>query len=396
MEEITGGITAPEGFLAGGVRAGIKEEGNDIALIYSQKMAQAAAVFTTNQAAAAPVKISKEHCENGKAQAIIVNSGNANACTGEQGWKDAGKMVALTAQALDLDQEEVLVSSTGIIGHKLPIDKIERGIKDVCTALETDGSHQAAQAIMTTDTYLKEETIELKIAGQEVKIGGIAKGSGMIEPNMATMLSFVTTDVAIEGELLTKALQDAVDNSFNQITVDGDQSTNDMVGILANGQAENQVINQEDEEYQKFKDALTYICRKLARQIVKDGEGATKFVEINLAGATDKETAQQMVKKIANSKLVKTAIFGEDPNWGRIVAALGSVAGDMKLEELEVKINGQPVFGPNEEKYTISDDLLSNNEVVITVDLNLGDNTAQVWTCDLSYDYVEINAEYHT
>ncbi|GAB6137566.1 bifunctional glutamate N-acetyltransferase/amino-acid acetyltransferase ArgJ [Halanaerobaculum tunisiense] len=396
MKQITGGVTAAQGFSASGSRAGLKETGDDIAVVYSQNSAQVAAVFTTNQAAAAPVKISRQHCQNGKAQAIVVNSGNANACTGEEGWKAAQQMAETTARELDLDQEDIIVASTGVIGKELPVDQVTTGIRQACSQLGATKGSQAAQAIRTTDTYLKEKAVEIELAGKQVKIGGMAKGSGMIEPNMATMLSFVTTDVAIESELLQQALQEAVNNSFQQITVDGEQSTNDMVGILANGQAGNELISDYNQEYHKFQEAVEKICRKLARDIVQDGEGATKFVEINLQGAREESLAEQMAKKIANSNLVKTAIFGEDPNWGRIVATLAATNIEIDLDQLTITINEQPVFGPEQKKYDVPDDLLASDEVLITVDLNLGHQTAQVWTCDLSCEYVEINAEYHT
>ncbi|AGB40727.1 glutamate N-acetyltransferase/amino-acid acetyltransferase [Halobacteroides halobius DSM 5150] len=394
MKEISGGITSPQGFLAAGVRAGIKETGKDIALIYSETIAQVAAVFTTNQAAAAPVKLSKQNCQDGLAQAIIINSGNANACTGQQGGEDAKKMIDLTANELNIASEKVLVSSTGIIGKKLPMGKLTAGIKQACSSL--DVNNQAAEAIMTTDTYAKALAVEFEVAGEKIKLGGIAKGSGMIEPNMATMLSFITTDLAIKQELLDAALEEAVNNSFNQITVDGDQSTNDTVAILANGQAKNKIVSKEDDGYNKFYQALEYICQELAQQIVKDGEGATKFVEVNVKGALNKKDADEIGKKIANSNLVKTALFGEDPNWGRIVAALGSTGIKVELDKLEVEINGQSIFGPQEQKYETANNLLEAKEVDITIKLNLGEYETQVWTCDLSYEYIEINAEYHT
>ncbi len=396
MQQIEGGVTAADKFTAAGVRAGVKEEGLDVAVIYSQAPAQGTAVFTTNQVKAAPVKLSQQHLEPEKLQAIVVNSGNANACTGERGWRDAEKMAATAAEELAVEPEDILVASTGIIGEPLPIDRVTAGLRQAVSDLKPAGSSRAVRAIMTTDTFPKEIAVEFEIAGTTVRLGGIAKGSGMIEPNMATMLSFLTTDAAIDNQLLEEALREAVDYSFNKITVDGDQSTNDTVAVLTNGQAGNEPITEKGPKYEQFLGALEHITRELAQAIVRDGEGATKFVEIEVKGANSEQQAEKMAKKIADSNLVKTALFGEDPNWGRIVAAVGAAGVQVEVPKLEVKMNGEPIFGPEEEVHDYPDDLLRTKEVTIKVDLNRGSGAEKVWTCDLSYDYVEINAEYHT
>ncbi|WP_408954470.1 bifunctional glutamate N-acetyltransferase/amino-acid acetyltransferase ArgJ [Natroniella sp. ANB-PHB2] len=398
-QEVPGGVTAPQGFLAAGVEAGIKSEGRDIALLYSNNLAKVAAVFTTNQCSAAPVKLSRKNCKDGLAQAIVINSGNANACTGEQGWSDAERMKDLTADELNLEKNQILVASTGIIGQFLEMDKVEKGIKKAAANLNETGSNYAAEAIMTTDTYSKELAVEIEIGGEKVTIGGIAKGSGMIEPNMATMLSFLTTDLAIDTQLLDQALREAVNNSFNKIIVDGDQSTNDMVAILANEQAGNSQIQEQDQDYEKFVAALKHITKVLAHQIVLDGEGATKFVEIEVVGARKKFEAEVIARKIANSNLVKTALFGEDPNWGRIVAAIGASGIDIDLAKLEIRMNDLLLLDQDETVLDYEEKLeglLATDKIKLKVNLNLGEASDQVWTCDLSYEYVEINGEYHT
>ncbi|TDX48045.1 bifunctional glutamate N-acetyltransferase/amino-acid acetyltransferase ArgJ [Orenia marismortui] len=401
FKEIKGGITAPKGFLASGVVSGIKKSGNkDVALIYSENLAQVAGVFTTNQCAASSVILSKENCKGGSAQAIIVNSGNANACTGDRGYQDSKAMIGQVAESLDLEDNQVVLSSTGIIGEFLEMEKIKVGIDKAVTSLSSQGGRDAAEAIMTTDTYAKELALEIMIGNKVVKLGGIAKGSGMIEPNMATMLGFITTDIAINSQLLKEALKTAVNKSFNKITVDGDQSTNDMVSILANGQAENNQITEKNEQYYKFVEALNYLCTYLAQQIVRDGEGATKFVEIEVKGALSSESAEKAAKKIANSNLVKTAIFGEDPNWGRIIAAVGACGVELDLSKIEIKINDLLLLAKNQEVIKHSSEekskLLKEKDIKVEVDLNLGSVSEVVWTCDLSYKYVEINGEYHT
>jgi len=400
-KEISGGITAPQGFLASGVTGGIKKSGKkDTALIYSQSPAKVAGVFTTNQCAASCVLLNKVNIKDGLAQAIIVNSGNANACTGERGYQDTQEMVSFTAKKLDLEKEQVLVASTGIIGEFLAMDKIKTGIDKAVADLSQSGGQEAAEAIMTTDTYSKELAIEFEVGDELVKLGGIAKGSGMIEPNMATMLGFLTTDIAIDSNLLQEALVEAINQSFNRITVDGDQSTNDMVTILANGKAGNNIIVDKDEGYNVFLDALKYVCTYLAHQIVRDGEGATKFIEVEVKGAQSLKKATKIAKQIANSQLVKTAMFGQDPNWGRIIMAIGASGVELDLSKVEIKINDTVLLEQGERVIEHSTEtkanLLNDEEIKIEVNLNLGEYSDKVWTCDLSYKYVEINAEYHT
>jgi len=400
-KEISGGITAPQGFLASGVTGGIKKSGKkDTALIYSQSPAKVAGVFTTNQCAASCVLLNKVNIKDGLAQAIIVNSGNANACTGERGYQDTQEMVSFTAKKLDLEKEQVLVASTGIIGEFLVMDKIKTGIDKAVADLSQSGGQEAAEAIMTTDTYSKELAIEFEVGDELVKLGGIAKGSGMIEPNMATMLGFLTTDIAIDSNLLQEALVEAINQSFNRITVDGDQSTNDMVTILANGKAGNNIIVDKDEGYNVFLDALKYVCTYLAHQIVRDGEGATKFIEVEVKGAQSLKKATKIAKQIANSQLVKTAMFGQDPNWGRIIMAIGASGVELDLSKVEIKINDTVLLEQGERVIEHSTEtkanLLNDEEIKIEVNLNLGEYSDKVWTCDLSYKYVEINAEYHT
>jgi glutamate N-acetyltransferase/amino-acid N-acetyltransferase len=396
VKELEGTITTPLDFFSSGIRVGLKEEGKDMGLIYSIVGAEAAAVFTTNQSQAASVKISRDNISDGSAQAILVNSGNANACTGDRGFDDAQKMNRIASQKLGLAEEEIILCSTGIIGEYLAMDKVEPGIEKAVLNLTENGGSDTAEAIMTTDTYQKELAVKVDIGGEEITIGGIAKGSGMIEPNMATMLSFLTTDAEIDPELLQDALTTAVDQTFNRITVDGDQSTNDTVAILANGASENEPITEKGDSYNRFVEGLTYICKELAHLIVKDGEGATKFVTIKVEGVSGEDKAEQVAKKIANSNLVKTAIFGEDPNWGRIASAAGSAGVEFELAKMEIEINGQDIFGPAEQVHQCPDDLLAPENINIKVDLNSGTESAEVWTCDLSYKYVEINAEYHT
>lgn len=405
------GVTAPRGFKASGISCGIKKKGKkDLALIYSEIMAMAAAVFTTNQIKAAPLKVSAKHIRDGEVRAIVINSGIANAATGKKGLENAEEMTDITAEGLRIKKEDVLVASTGTIGTFLPMDKIAKGIKEAKEKLSGEGGSNAAQAIMTTDTFPKERTIELEIDGKKVIIGGMAKGAGMISPHLApldskhltgqaTMLSFITTDVAINNELLKKALRDAMSKSFNMITVDGEESTNDMVVILANGLAGNKEIDKENENFYKFSSGLNGVTLKLATMIVKDGEGATKFIEVEVKNAKDSEDAKKIAFSIANSPLVKTALFGEDANWGRIMAAVGNCG--VKIEEeriniylgdLELVAKGCGVkFNEGEAK-----NILKEKEIKIVVDLNLGEESARVWTCDLTPDYVRINAHYRT
>jgi glutamate N-acetyltransferase/amino-acid N-acetyltransferase len=399
VRENAGGITAPRGFTAAGIHCGIKREKKDLALIASEKPAATAAVFTKNTVIAAPLVVDKEQLKNSPTiSAILINSGNANACTGDQGLADAWRMVAGTARALGIDASQVLVSSTGVIGQYLPMDKIDAGIARIAAQLSAQGNTAAAEAIMTTDTFSKELSISVDIAGVPVTIGGMAKGSGMIAPNMATMLGFITTDAAIEPHVLQSLLVKANGRSFNRITVDGDTSTNDMVVMLANGAAGNPPLQSENDS-PAFADALESLLIRLAKMIVVDGEGATKLVEVKVTGATSEEEAATAARSIANSSLVKTAIHGEDANWGRILAAVGYSGISFDPSEVEIFFDDVPILR-RQYDISFSEELakvvLSKKEFTITVDLHRGTEGASFWTCDLSREYVTINANYRT
>jgi glutamate N-acetyltransferase/amino-acid N-acetyltransferase len=400
IQSIAGGVTAPQGFLAGGIACGIKKDQKpDLALIYSEVPAQAAGIFTRNQVQAASVLLSKEHLQKGTAQAIIANSGNANACVGPDGAAVALAMATAAAQYLNIDPTAVLVASTGVIGVRLPVERIVASLTGRPQFLAPDGSRAAAQAIMTTDTFTKEVAVEIELAGYKTRIGGIAKGSGMIHPNMATLLGFITTDAAITSQLLQKAVAAVGKRTFNRITVDGDTSTNDTLIIMANGKAGNPLIEREDADYHLFREALEIVCLELAKMLVRDGEGATKLVEIKVTGAKTEAEAVQVGKSIATSSLVKTAIFGEDANWGRILAAAGYSGVALQLERIAIYLGDLLVcqggvglvFDENRAKQ-----ILAEKELLITVALGSGQSQASVWTCDLSYDYVKINGSYRT
>lgn len=394
-------ITAPRGFKAAGVKAGIKKSGKeDLAIVYSEVPAAAAAVFTTNVMAAAPVIVSRRNVAQGKISAIVANAGCANACTGQQGMADAEAMAGETAQLLGIPESEVLVASTGVIGVNLPMDKVRAGIEKAVKQLSYDGHNLARQAIMTTDTFPKSVGVEFKFGNTPIRLAGMAKGSGMIHPNMATMLAFLTTDIAITPELLRKALGDAVELSFHMISVDGDTSTNDMVAILANGQAGNTLIDDARmPEYHNFSIALREVCICLAKQVARDGEGATKFLEVNVKGALSFADAKKAAMAIAKSPLVKTAFFGQDPNWGRILCALGYSGADVVPEKTALYIGDSKIVEGGlsaafDEKALR--ETMAAHDIVVTVDLGLGGDAATVWTCDLSYEYVKINGEYTT
>jgi len=401
LKKIKGGITAPKGFKASGVKAGLKKSGKlDLAIIYSTVLASIAAVFTNNTMAAAPVILSRQAVKNGTASAIIVNSGCANACTGPQGLIDAQAMVHMTAQLLELEDQEVIVASTGIIGVNLQMDKIAVGIKEAVAKLDERGSESATTAIMTTDTFSKSCAYEFELGGVPVRIAGIAKGSGMIHPNMATMLCFITTDAAIAPSILKQALTEAVNVSFNMISVDGDSSTNDMTSVLANGLAGNALIESSDcKDYTILAAALTEVCKYLAQQVVRDGEGATKFLEITVQGAENEADAKKAVMAIAKSPLVKTAFFGEDANWGRILCAVGYSEAAVDPEKISLAIGDVTIvkagMGANYDEKALKD-IMAQQDITVTVDLSLGAGTATMWTCDFSYEYVKINGEYHT
>ncbi len=399
-EKITGGVTAPMGFLAAGVAAGVRKSGRrDLALLYSKAKAMAAGVYTQSQAKAAPVLVTKEYLAKGTAQAVVINSGIANACTGEQGLLDAKKMAELVGKSLKILGEDVAVASTGVIGEYLPLEKIEEGIVKAAKLLSIEGGQEAADAILTTDTTTKEYAVRFVLQGVEVKIGGMAKGSGMIHPNMATMLAFITTDVDIEPVALQNALHWVVERSFNAITVDRDTSTNDMAIVLANGQAGNKQLSVDGPEFATFREALLLVCTELAKMIARDGEGATKFMEVKVKGAASEEDARQIARSIASSSLVKTALAGEDANWGRIIAAAGASGVnfdislvDIYLGDLLVATQGGGL--PFDEGQAVA--ILAESQVNITVDLHEGDSSGVAWGCDLTYDYVKINADYRT
>lgn len=399
MRQIDGEITAPKGFMASGVRCGIKEKGLDLAVIYSETECAAAAVFTTNVFKAASVQINMEKLKSGKGRAVVVNSGNANACTGEVGLRDAHRVCELAGELLGVPTEQVYNASTGIIGLPLPMEKIEAGVRDAVANLSGAGGDSAALAIMTTDLVPKKTAYEFQIGGKQVRIGGICKGSGMICPNMATMLCFITTDANIDSETLWKCLKDSVEVSLNSLTVDGDMSTNDSVIAFANGLSGCDAIVEGTAEYNLFSNVLREVCLDLAKAIARDGEGATKFVEVHAINADSYEDAKAVAMTVANSPLVKTAIFGEDPNWGRILCAAGRSGAKMDprktslfFGDLQIVEDGEPLkVDPHVARARMLDKTLS-----IIIDLGLGEHRSTVFTCDFSYDYVKINAEYHT
>lgn len=401
MKEITGGITAPKGFKAAGVKAGIKKSGKeDVAVIYSTVPAAAAALFTTNAMAAPPVVVSRRVADKGSARAVVVNSGCANASTGEQGLTDAKAMGQLTAELLGLTDDEVLVASTGIIGVNLPMIKVTAGIKQAVAELSEKGHDKALQAIMTTDTFPKVCAYQFELDGVTAKIAGIAKGAGMIHPNMATMLCFVTTDVSVAPAVLKQALQEAVNLSFNMITVDGDTSTNDTISVIANGQAGNKTIdNTASAAYHQFVGALRATCTYLAQQVVRDGEGATKFLEITVKGAVNFDDAKTAAMAIAKSPLVKTAFFGQDPNWGRIFCAAGYSGAKLDPDKTSLTIGGLIIaadgVGAKPDAKALQT-VMAAKDIKVEVDLGVGSSEATVWTCDFSYEYVKINADYST
>lgn len=394
------GVTYPQGFTAAGVRAGIKKSGNlDLAMIYTEKPASIAGVFTQNAVAAAPVIVSREVVKTGSVHAIVANAGCANACTGEVGLANARKMAALAAAELGCQPDDVCVGSTGIIGVNLPMDKMAAGIKAAAAELSKNGSKNAGNAIITTDTYSKACACEVEIDGTPVRFGAIAKGSGMIQPNMATMLCYITTDAKIASPLLQKALSEIVEISFNMISVDGDMSTNDTVLVLANGESGMAEIQENTPAYDKFYATLLDMCQELSKRIAADGEGATKFLTINVHGTKDFADAKTVAMSVAKSPLVKTAFFGEDPNWGRVICAVGYAGVPMVPEKTVIKFGGVPVYanglGAEFEEEAIRA-VMAEHDIVIDIEMGMGDGAATVWTCDFSYEYVKINGEYHT
>ncbi|MDE0326695.1 MAG: bifunctional glutamate N-acetyltransferase/amino-acid acetyltransferase ArgJ [Candidatus Poribacteria bacterium] len=401
MKQIDGGITAVSGIRASGIHAGIKAaDAKDVALIVTDTPATAAGVFTKNSVTAAPVLVCREHLSDGRAQAVIVNSGNANACTGEVGMANARRMAAATAEQLGIDANLVLVSSTGVIGQQLPMDKIESGIQATASTLSTEGGADAAEGIMTTDTHPKSVAVEVEVDGVPVKIGGIAKGSGMIAPNMATMLSYLTTDARISAETLQTALNRVVDDTYNLLTVDTDRSTNDTVLILATGVAGNaNIVATDGEDYEAFCEGLQFVCTELVKMLARDGEGATKLVEVVVKHAKNRSDAESAARAVAESPLVKTAVFANDANWGRIMMAIGKSGAefdpyqvDVYLADYQLVKNGMDA-GYDEDTATA---LFAQDPVRITIDLAAGDTEITMWTCDYSYDYIRINADYRT
>lgn len=400
ISHVAGGVTAPKGFLAAGISCGIKKSGNkDVALVFSTAPARAGALFTTNKVKAAPVLVTKEHLKGGKAQAVVINSGNANCCTGKLGLADASEMANLVGIALNISANDILVASTGLIGIPLPMRKVEAGISEAAVMLNSKGGSDAAKAIMTTDTFLKETAVQFRIGGKTIKMGGMAKGSGMIAPNLATMLSVVTTDARVEAGALLEAFKEAVNTSFNLITVDGDMSTNDTVIIMANGLAENKEINEDVLGREVFSEALKHVTKELAELIIRDGEGATKFITIEVKGAESFSDAKEAAMTVANSNLVKCAFFGGDPNWGRIMAAIGNSKVKVKPANIDIYFGDEPmVMAGTGVVYCAQtvEEMLRSREIKVTIDLNLGVEKAAVWTTDLTHDYIRLNAEYKT
>ena len=394
-----GSVTSTIGFKAAGIFCGSKRKKKDLALIYSDKPCAAAGTYTLNKVKAAPLLITKDAVEKSDfVNAVLVNSGNANACTGDEGFIDAYTMQKQCAEKLGISSNKVLIASTGVIGQKLPVEKIITGLDEIIPQLSCTGGYDAAEAIMTTDTKIKSYAVKINSAGGSITIGGICKGSGMIMPNMATMLAFISTDAEIEKTLLQELLSGAVKISFNKISVDGETSTNDMALLLANG-ASNIKIEKGTEEYFSFKEALEDICREMAKAIVSDGEGATKLVTINVKNAPTQADADLIGKSIANSSLVKTAIYGADANWGRILSAAGQSGADFDPAKVLISFDDLPILMPDyklaldEEKASA---ILSKDSFVINIDLNYGSEGSTWWTCDLTEEYVKINADYRT
>ncbi|PKM50729.1 MAG: ornithine acetyltransferase [Firmicutes bacterium HGW-Firmicutes-6] len=402
----TGGVTTPTGFKTGGINCGIKKSGkNDLAMIFSEVPGATSIMSTTNVVKAAPILWCNKVMNNPYKQAVVVNSGNANACTGQKGEEAVSATASKAAAVLGLQPEDVLIASTGVIGVILPVGKILSGIETLGPKLgnsQEDGDI-AANTILTTDTIKKTIAVEVEIGGKSVKIGGMAKGSGMIHPNMATMLSFVTTDAKIEPALLDKLLKETTVDTYNMISVDGDTSTNDMVTVIANGMAGNQTLQENTPEYEIFKEAFIYVHKTLAKKIIRDGEGASKFVEVEVRGTKTKDDARRLAKSVITSSLVKTALFGEDANWGRVLCALGYSGAD--FDPLKVSLvfssqagmitllnDGAPIAFDEDEAKKV----LSETDIYIAVEMEEGDEKAVAWGCDLSYDYVKINGDYRS
>ena len=404
MKFILGGVCAAKGFRANGIRCGIRPShtDKDLALVVSDMMCNAAAVYTTNLVKGAPIAITKENIADGKAQAIIVNSGNANTCNAD-GPEIARKMCQLTADALELKAGDIVIGSTGVIGQPLSIAPIENGMSELVKGLRYDGNEDAVEAIMTTDTRKKEAAVEFELDGHVCRIGGMAKGSGMIHPNMATTLIFITTDAAISSEMLQKALDADVKTSFNMLSIDGDTSTNDTLAILANGLAGNPEITAEGEAFDIFKEALHAVTSDLCRKMAADGEGATKMLECRVTHAPDEKAAQTVAKSVICSSLLKAAMFGADANWGRVLCAIGYAGIPLDVNKIEVRFEsakGNILVCENGAGVPFSEEkakeILLENEIYILIDLHQGEASATAWGCDLTYDYVKINGDYRT
>lgn len=401
---IEGSVTAAKGFKASGVHCGIRKNKSkrDLALIYCEKKCTAAAVYTTNLVQSSPITVTKKNLADGYAQAVICNSGNANTCNAD-GMEKAEMMCKLTADKLGISAEDVIVGSTGVIGQILPIEPIADGMEQLVSELSVDGSTNAAEAIMTTDTISKEYAVETVIDGKTVRIGGISKGSGMIHPNMATMLCFVTTDAAISPEMIQKAVKTAADKTFNMISIDGDTSTNDTLSVMASGLAGNTVITEENDDYYTFLEALTAVCRGLSVMMAKDGEGATKLLICKVSGAKTENDAKLVSKSVICSSLLKAAMFGSDANWGRVLCAIGYSGADVDVNKVDVSFaskagkidvcrNGAGIDFSEEFAKTV----LTEDEIDIIVELNDGNGTSEAYGCDLTYEYVKINGDYRT
>lgn len=404
MKFIDGSVTAPLGFKASGVHCGIRKNKTkrDLALIFCEKPCTAAAVYTTNLVKSAPITVTQRHLSNGIAQAVICNSGNANTCN-DDGIEKAEKMAQLAADCLKIKADDVIVGSTGVIGQPLPIEPIENAMAELVSPLSVDGATDAAEAILTTDLRKKEVALELELDGKTVKIGGIAKGSGMIHPNMATMLCFVTTDAAISSQMLSCAVKEAADKSFNMVSVDGDTSTNDTLSVMASGLAGNSEIVSNDENYKIFADALTALCKQLSKEMARDGEGATKLLVCKVSGAKTEKDAKGVAKSVVCSSLLKAAMFGSDANWGRVLCAIGYSGCDVDINKVNVSFaskagrvdvckNGAGIeFSEKDAKA-----VLSEEDIDIIVELNDGIGSAEAFGCDLTYEYVKINGDYRT
>ena len=397
---VDGSVTAPKGFVASGVHCGIRKNKNkrDLALIYCEKPCTAAAIYTTNLVKSAPILVTRANLENGTAQAVI----NANTCNSD-GVAVAEKTCALVAKALNIDEKDVIVGSTGVIGQKLPIEPIANSIPELVSALSKEGATNAAEAIMTTDLVKKEYAVETEIGGKTVYIGGIAKGSGMIHPNMATMLCFITTDAAISADMLKIAVKTVADKSFNMVSVDGDTSTNDTLAVMASGLAGNAEITEQNEDYNIFVEALTILCRKLSKEMAKDGEGASKLLVCKVSGAKTEKDAKGVAKSVVCSSLLKAAMFGSDANWGRVLCAIGYSGCDVDINKVDVSFaskagkvdvckNGAGIDFSEE----IAKTVLTEDEIDIVVELNDGNGVAEAYGCDLTYEYVKINGDYRS